>query len=157
MKLIESDHCRAHAKVIFEKWKPIIETSIPASKVEHIGSTAVRGVLTKGDIDLYVEVAGDAHAAAVSTIETMGFTVKPNTHRDAELCMLERSDVDNFALQVVAQGSKYRFFLEFRDALNSSNDLVEKYNALKLSCSGNTPEQYRKHKSQFIMKVLNQL
>lgn len=154
MELFESEQCVSRAKATFEEWKTIIETEIPSSHVEHIGSTAICGALTKGDIDLYVEVPEDLHAKAVSTIETMGFTIKLDTHRDSHLCMLEHQSVEGLAVQVVARDSKYRFFLDFRDALNCDQHLVEQYNALKTSCIGSTPEQYREQKSQFIHRVL---
>lgn len=154
MKLVESKQCITRAKAIFEEWKTIIETEIPSSRVEHIGSTAIYGALTKGDIDLYVEVPEDIHAKAVSTIETMGFTIKRDTHRDPYLCMLKHQNIDDLAVQVVARGSKYTFFLDFRDALNCDQHLVEQYNALKSSCIDATPEQYRERKSQFIRGVL---
>lgn len=157
MKLFESEQCIARAKAIFEEWKTIIETEIPSSHVEHIGSTAICGALTKGDIDLYVEVPKDIHAKAVSTIETMDFIIKRDTYRDAHLCMLEHQNIKSLAVQVVASGSKYRFFLDFRDALNCDQRLVEQYNALKASCKDATLEQYRERKSQFIGNVLDEL
>lgn len=155
MKFFGAKACEDRAKAIFKKWKSIIEAEIPSSKVEHVGSTAVHGALTKGDIDLYVEIPKDAHATAVSAIETMGFRVKLDTHRDSELCMLEHPGVEGFALQVVARGSRYNFFLRFRDALNSDEYLVQQYNDLKLSCIGATPEQYRERKTRFILDVLH--
>jgi len=157
MELFESTHCRARATAIFEEWKVKIEAAIPSSKVEHVGSTAIYGALTKGDIDLYVEVPEGSHAKAVSIIETMGFKVKRDTHRDSELCMLEHQDVEDLAVQVVVRGSRYRFFLHFRDALNNDEHLVKKYNALKESCVETTPEQYREKKSQFIRGILGDL
>lgn len=157
MKLIKSGEHKNHTTLIFEKWKSAIEAEIFSSRVEHIGSTAIVGALTKGDIDLYVEVPADAHAEAISAIEALGFRIKNGTHRDTELCMLENPDIDNLALQVVARGSKYEFFLSFRDALNNSRYLVEQYNSLKLGCTGMTPEQYREYKSLFIQSVLSNL
>src|SRR5690606_13473704 len=106
---------------------------------------------------LYVEVPEDLHAKSVSAIETIGFTIKLDTHRDSRLCMLEHKNIEGLAVQVVVRDSQYRFFLDFRDALNCDEHLVEKYNALKTSCIGSTPEQYREKKSQFIRKVLGDL
>lgn len=90
-------------------------------------------------------------------IETMGFKVKRDSHRDSELCMLEHHDIEDLAVQVVARGSKYSFFLKFRDALNRNKHLVAQYNALKQSCVDVTQEQYRERKSQFIRGVLDEL
>ncbi|WLD56801.1 GrpB family protein [Salinispirillum sp. LH 10-3-1] len=154
MRLVEAEQCKANATDLFAKWKPIIESSIPDSRVEHIGSTAIAGALTKGDVDLYVEVPASAHADAVAAIQAFGFSVKHDTHRDSELCMLEKPDQDGLALQVVARGSKYEFFLLFRDALNGDAELVQRYNQLKQDAIGSTPEHYRAQKTSFIESVL---
>lgn len=53
----------------------MIESEPPFSNVEHIGSAAIHGALTKGDIDLYVEVPEDIHSKSVpSVVRFMGST-----------------------------------------------------------------------------------
>lgn len=157
MQLFESRQCRDRAASLFSEWKVKIEAKVPFAIVEHVGSTAIHGALAKGDIDLYVEVPRETHAAAISIIETMGFKVKQDTHRDSELCMLEHHDITDLAIQVVARGSKYSLFLKFRDALNRNKHLVAQYNALKQSSVDVTQEQYREIKSQFIKGVIGDL
>jgi GrpB-like predicted nucleotidyltransferase (UPF0157 family) len=154
MKLHKSNTLLEHTNSVFEHWKKIIEREIPDSRVEHIGSTAIRGVLTKGDIDLYVEVPAINHADTIATLETMGFRIKADTHRDDELCMLESISVSGLAIQVVTCGSKYEFFLTFRDRLNANPALVEQYNTLKTDAIYFSDDKYRIAKSQFINKVL---
>lgn len=156
MKLFESNTLLEHTNSVFKHWKTIIECAIPGSRVEHIGSTAIRDALTKGDIDLYVEVPAGKHSDTVAIIETMGFRIKTDTHRDHELCMLESSSVPGLAIQVVARGSKYEFFLTFRDRLNANKSLVEQYNLLKADAAHSSENKYRTVKSQFINKVLHE-
>ncbi len=70
-------------------------------------------------------------------------------------------EVDSYeidvAVQIVAVGSKFEFFVEFRNRLQADPQLVHDYNALKKSFEGLSPDQYRAAKSQFMERVfLNQ-
>ncbi len=157
MEFMQQHQVRDSATLLFKKWKSVIESEVPNSRVEHIGSTAINGAITKGDVDLYVEVPPECHEEAVEILENLGFRVKQDTHRDRDLCMLESADCIALALQVVARGSKYEFFVKFRDALNADEGLVERYNAVKVSCAGCSVEEYRRKKSVFINHVLSVL
>ena len=64
-----------------------------------------------------------------------------------------RTDTD-VALQVVAKGSEFEFFLHFRDALRADPRLVEQYNLLKQRFAPFGMERYREEKSRFITTVL---
>jgi GrpB-like predicted nucleotidyltransferase (UPF0157 family) len=154
MEFLEPDKVKERADLLYQKWKGLIESELPFSRVEHVGSTAIGGAITKGDVDLYVEVPPAEHEDAVKALENLGFRIKQDTHRDAELCMLESTDIKDLALQVVARGAVYEFFIKFRDALNADESLVERYNALKAGCSGCSQEEYRRKKSMFIVGVL---
>ena len=125
---------------------------MPTAQIEHIGSSSVPGAISKGDLDIYVGVDLQAHESAVLALIDCGYKVKSNTLRTPELCMLVAHE--NIALQVVASGSQYEFFIRFRDLLRSKPYLVKKYNDLKLSCVGFSEEQYRVLKSRFIEEVL---
>ncbi len=107
MEFFEPDKVKDGADLLYRKWKGLIESELPFSRIEHIGSTAINGALTKGDVDLYVEVALEEHEEAVKALEKLGFRVKQYTHRDSELCMLESIGIKNLAIQVVARGSVY--------------------------------------------------
>lgn len=157
MRLFSSAELKAKSDLLFHRWKIIIESEIPCSRVEHVGSTSIVGALTKGDIDLYVEVPAGSHKDAVATLESLGFRKKQDTHRDEALCMLESMETSDLALQVVARGSVYEFFLKFRDALNADPDLLGRYNLLKESCSGVPAEEYRRRKAIYIEGVLASL
>ena len=100
-------------------------------------------------------VAAQDHAQAVRTLEAAGHVVKADTLRTPELCMLEspRQDWD-VALQVVAQGSEFEFFMRFRDALRADPRLVEQYNRIKLEHASLGPQRYRDAKARFIAAVL---
>lgn len=142
------------AKVVDEVTRELMQL-IPGCRVEHVGSSAIPGLVSKGDIDVCVLVPAPQHPSAVAALEQAGYTVKHDTLRTPELCMLPSPHVHlDLALQVVAQGSRFEFFMRFRDALRASPTLVGQYNEVKQSAASLSPEAYRDAKSAFIASVL---
>lgn len=138
----------------FSYYKSIVLAQLPDARVEHIGSSAVVDAISKGDLDIFVGVPAKAHSSAIEKLEHLGFKVKQNTLRTEELCMLESAEHEEVAIQVVANGSKYEFFLFFRDELLKNKSILDAYNKLKINCTGKTSEKYRAEKSKFIEKIL---
>ena len=132
-----------------------IQSVLPLAKIEHIGSSAISGALSKGDLDIFVGVNGKQFGDSVKKLKGLGFKVKKGTLRTSSLYMLEafgyKMDV---GIQLVKLGSEFEFFLVFRDLMNSNPSLVEEYNRLKEESVGLKPDDYRKVKLQFIEKVL---
>ena len=98
---------------------------LPHARVEHIGASAILDAYSKGDLDIFVGVPARDLGAAIESLKELSFEIKQDTFRSEELCMLvlegASSDV---AAQVVAMGSKYDFFLQFRDLLRNNPQLV---------------------------------
>ncbi|ENX22217.1 hypothetical protein F892_01459 [Acinetobacter vivianii] len=152
MQFFLSTEYQPNCARLFEDYKNKIEQLIPFAVIEHIGSSAIPNAISKGDLDIYIEVSAKD---LVLTIEQLNFKEKLDTLRTQELCMLESSEHD-VALQIVVSGSEFKNFLTFRDQLRHHPDLVQQYNQLKQRCSGFSPQQYRELKSIFIENVLNQ-
>lgn len=133
-----------------------IEQLLPDAQIEHVGSSSVPGLLSKGDLDIYIGVEQSKHAESVRTLSAAGYTIKEDTLRTDQLCMLD-TDVDGVALQVVARGSDFeRVFLSFNEKLRNSETLRDRYNQLKLEHTGCAEEEYRERKSCFIKEVLGE-
>lgn len=151
--LLPKDY-QAACQAKFEYYKVAILQLLPAAIVEHIGASSIPGAISKGDLDIYIGVTQDQHAQAITILKTLNFYEKQNTLRTETLCMLESSNNDDVAFQVVAMGSQFEMFLHFRDALRAAPELVRHYNALKARCVGMAPDKYRTQKSKFITGVL---
>lgn len=152
MKFYEQEEYQEKCSALFLELQFKISAVLPSAQIEHIGSSSVPGAISKGDLDIYVGVDPQVHERAVLALIDCGYKEKLDTLRTHELCMLVAQE--DIALQVVAAGSQYEFFLSFRDLLRSKPDLVKKYNELKLSCIGFSEEQYRIVKSRFIEEAL---
>ncbi|MDA3452814.1 MULTISPECIES: GrpB family protein [Acinetobacter] len=155
MVFLEPEQYQQRCAQLFNSYQKDISTLLPFAKIEHIGSSAIPNAISKGDLDIYIEVKPDQFKFAIERLKTLNFIEKQNTLRTHELCMLESLNNDDVAFQIVVTNSVFTFFLTFKNKLISSPKLVNEYNELKLQCSHLDPDQYRTIKSDFINRVLN--
>ena len=156
MKFLEPEAYQPLAGEVFDQLRPMIRQALPAAKVEHIGSSSIEGVVSKGDLDIFVGVEPEGFEDAVVAIESLGFRIKTESFRSESLCPFE-SDAYPLpvGLQLVANRSEFEFFLTFRNRMNTNGNLRSEYNRLKRQASGLSDDEYRRVKSQFIESVLN--
>ncbi|MBJ8433257.1 MULTISPECIES: GrpB family protein [Acinetobacter] len=155
MIFLEPEQYQERCAQLFNSYQKDISTLLPFAKIEHIGSSAIPNAISKGDLDIYIEVMPEQFEFAIEQLKTLNFIEKQNTLRTHELCMLESLNNDDVAFQIVVSGSIFTFFLAFKNKLINSPTLVNEYNELKLQCSHLDPDQYRTIKSDFINRVLN--
>lgn len=155
MIFLEPEQYQQRCAQLFNSYQKDISTLLPLAKIEHIGSSAIPNAISKGDLDIYVEVKPDQFKFAIERLKTLNFIEKQNTLRTHELCMLESLNNDDVGFQIVVTDSVFTFFLAFKNKLINSPTLVNEYNQLKLQCSHLDPDQYRTIKSDFINRVLN--
>ena len=157
MNFIQPEKYQSEAESTFLKLKDMIFINLPWAKIEHIGSSAIKGAISKGDLDVFVGVPGNKFEESLRLLKSLDFQIKQDTLRNSSLCMLETQSYDmDTAIQLVELGSSFENFLIFRDKLNLRSDLVASYNLMKENCTGKAEEEYRAIKSIFIQKVLSQ-
>jgi uncharacterized protein len=132
---------------------------VPGAEVEHVGATAVRGALTKGDVDVLVRVGEAEFPAAVEALSRVYSIHQPHNWTPT---LASFTDPDSAELpvgvQLVVRGSDAdKFFGPFRDALISDDLLLAEYNELKRELDGLEYERYIERKGQFIERVLAEL
>lgn len=157
MVFLEPEKYQQRCAQLFNSYHKAICALLPFAKIEHIGSSAIPNAISKGDLDVYIEVIPEQFEFAIEQLKTLNFIEKQNTLRTHELCMLESLNNDDVAFQIVVTDSVFTFFLTFKNKLISSPTLVNENNQLKLQCSHLDPDQYRTIKSDFINRVLNHL
>lgn len=151
MEFLQPKDYQTKCEDLFLQYKLKIQTILPHAQIEHIGSSSIPGCISKGDLDVYVAVDFAQHKKAIVEIQKLGFTIKQDTLRTENLCMLED---DYIAIQLVSKNSDFTNFINFRDALINDRELVKQYNQLKQSCMDLNMTDYRKVKSKFIEKTL---
>lgn len=128
---------------------------MPSARIEHIGSTSVPGVWSKGDLDIFVGVPPREFKRAIVSLKRLGFVEKRGTLRNGRLWpFVAPGQPIEVGIQLVASGSEYEFFLRFRRLLSANPGVRSAYNALKRACVGLDETSYRRLKSSFVEAVL---
>lgn len=148
MHFVDLETIQEVANIEFEKQRQSLHKLIPSADIRHVGSTAVPGSITKGDIDIQIRVEkmkfGDA-------LEILSKHYNPN--RKNEIWRDGFASFEDYSnptipvgVQLTVTGSKYDEFYKVRDLLIEDTALLEKYNDIKRSCEGKTYAEYRKCK-----------
>lgn len=155
MRILPPQDYQPQANQIFHALAAQISAALPTATIEHIGSSAVPGLLSKGDLDVYVAVEPVDFAYATAALEGLGFQIKEDSLRTESLCpfVVEGHPLD-VGVQLVARGSRFEFFLTLRDLLIADASVREAYNQLKQGSGDLDPHRYRAVKSAFIERVL---
>jgi len=154
--LVDPQEARAAAQRLFETVKGALREVLPTADIRHIGSTAIPGCLTKGDLDIAVRVPVDAFPAAEAALARM-YVRNDGSIRTATFSAFEDGASDpHLGIQLAAIDGPSDFFHLFVEALLSDPELVEEYNKLKRAHAGQAMAAYRTAKDEFIESVLAQ-
>jgi len=129
---------------------------VAQAEIEHVGSTAVPGALTKGDLDLLVRVPAERFAAAVAALRGLYAVQQPENWTPTYASFADPGSRDPpVGVQLVVAGSPDdALFAPFRDALIADPALLAQYNALKRGLDGAAYGDYTDAKQAFIERVL---
>ncbi|RAS07943.1 GrpB-like predicted nucleotidyltransferase (UPF0157 family) [Cupriavidus alkaliphilus] len=143
------------AERLFRVLRRRLAAILPADAViEHIGATAVSGCLTKGDLDICVQVSKETFAEADRALDAL-YERNLGSVRTVGFCAFKHNDPRApVGIQLVARGDPLDVFVRFRDCLRADPVLVDHYNALKRRYDGAAMSDYRSAKSAFIEQVL---
>jgi GrpB-like predicted nucleotidyltransferase (UPF0157 family) len=128
--------------------------------VEHVGSTAVEGLLAKPIIDIMVGVADlDDTDETVRALEAIGYERRPaGDIRGRLFLVLGQGDVRQIHLSLAEPTSDFwRDHLLFRDRLRADPEVAAEYESLKQDLAVRYPEDrlsYTEGKDAFIISVL---
>lgn len=140
---------------LFRSLSRRIRRRLPSARIAEIGSSAVRGLWSKGDLDIFVGVVPGEFAGAKKALKALGFVEKRGTLRTTSLWPFVVPECSrDVGVQLVATGSRFEFFVTFRNLMRKDARLRADYNRLKRGCSGLSPSTYRRVKSRFVEGVL---
>ncbi|QIZ75636.1 GrpB family protein [Ferrimonas lipolytica] len=153
--LYECHQYQPEAQRLFNAYQAKLRPLFPSATIEHVGSSAIDGAISKGNVDIFLGVPKHQLETAIELVAANDFTIKTDTLRSDELCMLQSNQDQQVAVLLVANDSKFEFFLHFRDQLNRSPDLVAQYNQVKRNSTSPSERYYYTQKSLFIVNVLD--
>lgn len=106
---------------------------IGITSINHIGSTAIKGIWAKPTVDILVETAGDMNEAAMA-IRRCGYTEMSRS--DTRISFNKGYTKNGFADRVFHLHLRHagdNAEIRFRDYLNAHPDVAKEYEKLKLS------------------------
>ncbi len=56
MHFLSPEEYQTTAQNLFDKIKKDLVVSLPYARIEHIGSSSIEGLISKGNLDIYVEI-----------------------------------------------------------------------------------------------------
>lgn len=130
-----------------------LERILPNAKIHHIGSTAIPGMLTKGDLDLLIQVP-QAHFQSVTQTLKQHFAVNQPENWTTDYASFKEDEVYPLPLgvQLVIENSSMDFFLN--DYFRKNHEAVKRYNALKRTYAGGVQAAYLQAKADFLETIL---
>ena len=130
-------------------------------KIEHIGSTAIPGVLAKPIIDIAVGYTNEEQKESTfSKLRSNGYEDRGEKGRNGRRFFAKGPDHNRtYYLHVTQIGSNcWNEQILFRDFLKQNKNAREAYNELKIKLAdefADNREQYTERKSEFIQDIIN--
>jgi len=127
---------------------------ITEAEVHHVGSTAIPGSLTKGDLDVQVRVSRDAFAGAKAELMNRYAVNEGGFSGPDAISFEDDSRQPSVGIHLTVTGSPSDVQLAFRDLLLASDALRQEYDDLKRRYEGGSMDEYRSAKAKFVARVL---
>ncbi|HEU4562245.1 MAG TPA: GrpB family protein [Longimicrobium sp.] len=139
---------------LFRQVETQLRTVVHSADIQHVGSTAIPGSLTKGDLDVQVRVAGSEYSEAKEKLSEI-YAVNPGGFASEDAISFEDySTQPPLGVHLTVIGGTADIQWKFRDLLIESADLREQYDRLKRQFEGGSMERYREAKAEFVSRVL---
>lgn len=154
-KLVDPERARADAEKLFDTVSRMLAAILPqAADIRHIGSTAVPGCQTKGDLDIVVRVPAEAFEEADTALASNYARNEGSIRTNSFSAFEDPSSHPHLGIQLVVIDGPFDDFHQFVELLLQSPELVDEYNALKRANDGVDMGSYRAAKDTFIKRVL---
>lgn len=126
---------------------------LPDADIQHVGSTAIPGSLTKGDLDVQVRVAPAIYRTARETLFRLYKINEGGFVADDATSFEDHSTVPPHGVHLTVIGGSCDIQWRFRDALIASHEFKQQYNRLKESFHTRPMRLYRDAKERFVLRV----
>lgn len=150
MTLVPERPAARKAERLFRRLRPRIARRVPQGLIVHIGATAIRGLATKGDLDIVVRVRAADFAASERTLAAM-FDRNLGSDRSASFAAFKDDDASPpLGVQLVAVGSTNDNFHTLKDLLVRDRNLRWRLQLMKRRFHGRSMDRYRAAKGRLL-------
>jgi GrpB-like predicted nucleotidyltransferase (UPF0157 family) len=120
-----------------------------------VGSTAIPGSLTKGDLDIQVRVVAPTYPAAKRRLSEIYDVNAGGFVGEDAVSFEDYSGTPSVGIHLTVIGGSGDIQWRFRDLLVASEALRQEYDDLKRQFEGKSMARYREAKERFVTRVLN--
>ena len=151
----------------YEKWKKMFEEEKNNLnkifddnffKIEHVGSTAVKGLLAKPIVDIAIGLDSFENIKIYENKLKEIYTFKENFKKNEILLIKENKTETFFLIHILLFNDKrYQDMIRFRNILNNNKEILKEYEDLKITLSkkyANDRKMYTQSKNEFITNIL---
>lgn len=150
------------------EWAELAESTISqlwelfgeyARDIQHIGSTAIRGIRSKSIIDIAVGVDALENVIDIlPLLEGEGYRKSQNRFSDDLLYVIQSGDIRTHQIHILPYRSEQWYnYVDFRDYMNAFPARAREYEMLKIrlaSSCGNDQRAYTDGKQAYMARVL---
>jgi len=147
-------------KKIFKEEKAYLESVFKKNtfKIEHVGSTSVKNLLSKPVVDIAIGVDELNSFKKYYSLLNKRYTITEQKEKE-EILLIKENEKETFCLIHVLdiKSNRYTNMIKFRDILINNLDILKKYENLKIDLAKkykNDRKNYTKSKNEFINEVL---
>lgn len=146
---------RSQIACVLDRELPRLRQLAPTAEIEHIGSTAIPGTLTKGDIDVVLRISATDFADVITALrQVYAEAQRENWTADFASFKDDQTGPLPFGIQVVVRGTENDDFVRLRDLLRTEADARSRYNAVKQAHADADFEAYWRAKDRLIRELL---
>lgn len=147
-------------KKIFEEEKAYFENIFKENrfKIEHVGSTAVKNLLSKPVVDIAIGADDLNSFKKYYSLLNKRYTITEQKEKE-EILLVKENEKETFCLIHILdiKSNRYTNMIKFRDILINNVDILKKYENLKIDLAKKYKDDrknYTKSKNEFINEVL---
>ncbi len=148
-KFFPYEEVSKRAKALFKRERKKLRNSLPWSHIEHVGSTAIPGALTKKDLDIQIRVNAADFKKTIIILKIFYEEHHPKLWNDNFAIFKKDDDDFPIDLMVTVLQSSYDDFYKIRDYLIKNPRKLAEYNELKVKNIGKDYQEYVKAKQNF--------
>lgn len=148
---------RSKIDQLYEELITELSVDLPEEcEYHHVGSTALLGLETKGDLDICIRIPTTKILLEADMTLARHWQRNDTSVRNEYFSSFwgEREKV-SIGFQLVVKNSPLDFFMKFRKILENDIALQLEYNMLKKTYNGRNMDEYREAKTAFIERILS--
>ncbi|MCF7761597.1 MAG: GrpB family protein [Cephaloticoccus sp.] len=152
------EELQGQVKLVLTRQMPKLHNLAPGVAVEHVGSTAIPGTVTKGDVDVALRVPAANFPQVVGALHA-GYAEAQRENWTPTFASFKDDDSGPlpFGVQVMVVGSEDDHLVALRDLLRRDPAARARYNEVKRRNDGRDSATYWRDKDHVITDLLQQL